>query len=448
MLETSLTSRDFTDLLLIMAEAVDIGNEGLATHQLRTSYIAWEITTEMNLDERLKEEIFIAALFHDIGIFSEWEPFFKIENSPIDKKHAIIGAVVVKKIPFVKIAPDFIRYHHHTYNELKAEGVSETVQLGAQIVYFADFVERTLRRFPRECMLNQKPLINRYVVDQHESGKIMTSVFDAFLIVAEKDFFWLNLNSPNFLRILLENIAFSRMHRKKLNISFVFNLVTDIVDGKSKFTLTHSSGVAAAAASMALSTGMNTEDVEWLNVAGYLHDIGKVAVPTRILEKKGKLSREEFEIIKRHPYYSYRILNSVTPLKEFSAASFHHENPDGTGYPFHYTPKELVTKLIAEDEKIARKKVEKFYDVYLPRIHILKIADIFTALAEDRPYRPGLSPEKIIEIMEDLKYSHKIDLYFFNVLKNHYKDILPYMKQKQLEVKEYFQKNFENIIET
>ncbi len=447
MFDAGLTSKDFTDLLLVMAEAIDVGNNGLATHQLRTSYIAWEITSEMALDERLKEEIFIAALFHDIGIFSEWDSFVNIEADPVDRKHAEVGAIVVRKLPFVKRAAEFIRFHHHSLHELKKEGIEGDIRLGAQIIFFADFVERTIRRFPQECMLNQKPLINRYVVDQHEAGMVMTEVFDAFLTVAEKDCFWLNLNSHNFLRILLENIAFKILKSKKLSMAFIFNLVTDIVDGKSKFTLTHSSGVAAAATSMALSAGMSTEDVEWLNVAGYLHDIGKVAVPTRVLEKRGRLTREEFEIIKRHPYYSFRILNSVLPLKTFSAASFHHENLDGTGYPFHYTPVDLVKKIVVEEVYEQQKTYGEIVNVCLPRIHILKIADIFTALAEDRPYRKGLPSDRVISIMEELKEERKIDPASFNILKNNYGDILSYMNQKQEEVRTYFRENYKNVLD-
>jgi HD-GYP domain-containing protein (c-di-GMP phosphodiesterase class II) len=99
-----------------------------------------------------------------------------------------------------------------------------------------------------------------------------------------------------------------------------------------------------------------------------LHDLGKLAIPTSVLEKPGALTPAEYALIRGHTYHTYRSLEAVRGLEEMAAwAAFHHERLDGTGYPFRLQAEDLCTEA-----------------------RLMAVADVYTAISEDRPYRKGM----------------------------------------------------------
>ncbi|MGC8574942.1 MAG: HD-GYP domain-containing protein [Caldisericum sp.] len=132
-----------------------------------------------------------------------------------------------------------------------------------------------------------------------------------------------------------------------------------------------------------------------MEIAGYLHDLGKLAVPKEILEKPDKLSTEEFNVVKSHTYYTYRILSCIPNFETINRwASFHHERLDGSGYPF---------RLSAFDLPLGSR--------------IMAVADVFTALTEDRPYRAGMDVDKALKIIENMSQNNILDVYTVQLLK-------------------------------
>ncbi|WP_164931930.1 HD domain-containing phosphohydrolase [Janthinobacterium sp. 17J80-10] len=120
---------------------------------------------------------------------------------------------------------------------------------------------------------------------------------------------------------------------------------------------------------------MRGAGVRLVGIAGYLHDIGKLSVPVVLLDKPGKLAPDEMQLIRQHPYYTHQILSAVPGLETVCAwAAFHHERLDGTGYPFRPRHLPLEARIVA-------------------------VADVFTAITEDRPYRPGMPKEACLSIL-------------------------------------------------
>jgi putative nucleotidyltransferase with HDIG domain len=156
-----------------------------------------------------------------------------------------------------------------------------------------------------------------------------------------------------------------------------------VVDAKSPFTYHHSERVAEFATSIAEHIGLSKAECVRVKRAGLLHDIGKLAVPNRILDKPGRLTSSEWEIVRLHPYYSYQILERVPVFGEFAFdASAHHERMDGRGYYRNLRGDQL--SLCAR---------------------ILATADKYDALSADRPYRPGMAPDRVCAILnEDLGF--------------------------------------------
>jgi putative nucleotidyltransferase with HDIG domain len=152
----------------------------------------------------------------------------------------------------------------------------------------------------------------------------------------------------------------------------------NVVDAKSPFTYHHSLGVTEVAEAMARELNLAPERISLVRRAAFLHDIGKLAVPNHILDKRGRLDAREWNIITRHPKISGSILRRVTAFRELaSLAAEHHERLDGSGYPFG---------LRAEDLSLESR--------------LIAMADSYSAMAENRPYRPGLQVDVILAEIE------------------------------------------------
>ncbi len=153
-----------------------------------------------------------------------------------------------------------------------------------------------------------------------------------------------------------------------------------VVDAKSSWTAGHSERVADMAVRIGKVMGLSEKDLVTLNKAGLLHDIGKVRTPRSILNKPGKLTEEEFDIIRKHPEDSSRILEPITPYRDIIPAVIqHHERFDGKGYPYGLSGRGI--SLCGR---------------------ILAVADSFDAMVSDRPYRKGKSMDAVLrEIREE-----------------------------------------------
>jgi HD-GYP domain-containing protein (c-di-GMP phosphodiesterase class II) len=143
------------------------------------------------------------------------------------------------------------------------------------------------------------------------------------------------------------------------------------IDAKSPWTSGHSENVATLSVAIGRGMGLPEETLIALQRGGLVHDIGKIAVPGSILDKNGKLTPEEYEVVKSHPDEGVRILEPVPGMEPIlPMVLHHHEAWDGSGYP---------RGLAGEDIPLEAR--------------IMAVADQFDALSSDRPYRAGLGVE-------------------------------------------------------
>jgi len=150
------------------------------------------------------------------------------------------------------------------------------------------------------------------------------------------------------------------------------------IEAKDSYTCGHSTRVAEVARKLGEAVGLPAQELQWLEWAGLLHDIGKIGIDDQIIRKPGKLTDEEFAAIKSHPEKSYKVLEPIEALRPaLAAARHHHERFDGTGYP---------DGLKGEDIPLSAR--------------ILQIADIWDALTSTRSYRQALKKEKALSIMQ------------------------------------------------
>lgn len=406
------------NLLLSLSDAIDMADARIASHQMRTAFVAWKLAEAANLPNSEVERIFLAAIFHDIGALSIEEKAKLHEgfkNVHVDV-HCILGAELFSMCPLTKSATPIVRHHHRPWTDWN-EPVSNLDVLGAQIVYLADILERSIRR--DQYILHQADHLRAEIASL--SGlEVHPDVVDLLMDVSRYEDFWFDLVSHRLYSLLLHYGPFRHTEVDQKDIFPVASIFRHVIDFKSRFTATHSTGVAECAALLCRFFGFTDLEVTQMRIAGYFHDLGKLAIPNSILEKPGRLTKEEFEIVKQHTYFTYTILSSIGGLEQIAEwAAFHHEKLDGSGYPFH-----------VDMEKISI------------GARIMTVADIFTALFEDRPYREGLSQKKIADILQSQVASNHLDRFVVQVLLDNFAEISAEVKEKQRESIDLFDAKF------
>ncbi|EOD00023.1 HD-GYP domain-containing protein [Caldisalinibacter kiritimatiensis] len=385
-----------SELLSALSLALDSANNRIFQHSRRTAYVAFNIAKNMGIDEHILSDIYYASFIHDIGMTGEMTQY-SIEDIHNDKKlkkeHCQAGAEIIKYLPLNERVHDFVLYHHEEWNGKGVYGLKhDDIPIGSQIIHLADYFDLNYGSILNED-INVNNIKRFFIIAKGEL--FSPEAVDSFLDVMDKEKFWFDLKFYNFQQILN---TIEPNKQREINIGELKKIAkafSVLIDKKSKFTYTHSQGVAKITKDIAEYFDYDKLVVDKLEIAAYLHDLGKLVVPNEILEKPGKLSKEEFDIIKSHPYYTKIILKQVKGLEIIADwAGNHHEKLDGTGYPEKLTNNNLTR----EDQIIA-------------------IADIYQALTEDRPYRKGLSKEEALKIIQDIGSKNKFQQEVINGLR-------------------------------
>lgn len=124
---------------------------------------------------------------------------------------------------------------------------------------------------------------------------------------------------------------------------------------------------------------LNYESLEKLTLAAMLHDIGKVKIPANILNKPGKLTNKEYDIVKKHPFYGFEMIHKLANPSIANIILQHHERLDGSGYPYGLYENQILIEA-----------------------KIIAISDSFDAMTEDRVYRKGSPPHVAFQEIESL----------------------------------------------
>lgn len=399
----------FREIVVSLLKSVDLVNYLLKHHHQRVTSIAYQIGLEMGLDKKILRRLVLAASLHDIGALHVKERDELIEMDTRNPyPHAVRGGLMLKSFDFIEPISNIILHHHRYWdygNGLMFDGGELAIE--SFIIHLADRIEILLDK--NMNYVDQVDNIKSKIIERRGSIFEEQSV-DAFISLASKEYFWLNIEGLTLDELLMEALKETKETEATLEMIEKFALtLSNIVDYRSQFTATHSLGVSMVASTMAEIRGYDQKKCKEIKIAGLLHDLGKIGVPVELVEKNTDLSEFEFKVMKSHAYFTNFILNHVRGLENIKLwASMHHEKRDGSGYPFH----------ISEDQ-------------FTEEMDILILADIFTALSENRPYRKGMELDYIKNLIQE-KYEGVIDETIYNLLIDNMEelDVIRYVAQR------------------
>jgi HD-GYP domain-containing protein (c-di-GMP phosphodiesterase class II) len=408
------------NLLLSLSDAVDLASNLISSHQQRTAYIAWQICRASDLPEETVKDVFIAGILHDIGAISVDERISMQNLEEIDYDgHCLRGELLLKRYHFFRKTSRIVRDHHKRWFEYEGEPETD-ITMSSQIIKIADYVERLIDR--NMFVLRQKKAVIEKI-NSMSGTEFNPFLVERFNIISKIESFWLDVTSPRLYSQLFHDGPLKNIEICFTDLETISKLFRDIIDFKSPYTAAHTAGVSSTAGIIAHIFGLADSDILQLKIAGNFHDLGKLAIPNSILDKPEKLTHEEFDIIKCHTYYSYHIINSIKGLEEIAKwGAFHHERLNGKGYPFRIGEKDLST-----------------YS------RIIMVADIFTALTENRPYREGMKKKEIICILKDLSEKRHLDMKLAGLVTENFDQISDYVVNIENLIMEFYKSRFANL---
>jgi HD-GYP domain-containing protein (c-di-GMP phosphodiesterase class II) len=380
-------SVDIRRVVFSLSDALDLVGVDDVLHGKRVGMMASQLAKLLGEDSAQVEEIYDAGLLHDCGVSST-----RVHRCLVDSldwqgsfDHCQRGYELLSDCTLLAHLSQYVLLHHWHWNAPVTAlpgnvAPDPKIRRMANLLFLVDRVDAlSAAHYGDRSLLHARGSIRQRILENR--GTLFDPVLvDLFLDVSATEAFWLQLDGPNVQYELLDR-ALQPQPRDVLwpQLKQLALLFARIVDAKSPFTVEHSEGVGRLAAYLGHVAGLDGAACDRLELAGLLHDIGKLRIPDAILEKQGSLDEREREIMMSHSFETYQILKRTPGLAQIAElAAFHHERLNGHGYPFH-TGAASIT----------------------PEMRIIQVADVFQALAQRRPYR---APMAIPQILAELRH--------------------------------------------
>jgi HD-GYP domain-containing protein (c-di-GMP phosphodiesterase class II) len=381
----------YVGLLQALSQLLGSAKGYLSDHGPRVAMLAGHIGDRMGLSWKESSGLFFASILSDIGMIGlaeeAWEnpvPYLPGHVRARVRRHPIRSEARVRLIPHLESLGPLVRHHHEWWNGSGyPDGLKgKEIPLGAQILRTADTVVALGQARPHRGPLEPDaiyeaveraidvefgPEVGRTYLSLHQAGDLPTyrpATFQRQLARAAR-------------HLLPGEVS-------PLSSDHLLSILANLIDAKDPYTAGHSRRVAMLAVAVGSKLGFNGHMRSPLWAGGYLHDLGKLSVPLRILTKEGTLTNAEFERLKAHAKDGADILETITTLKHLApGARHHHERWDGTGYPAGLRGDEIP--LVGQ---------------------ILAVCDSYDAMTSQRAYRNSRSHESALEEIARCKGSH------------------------------------------
>ncbi len=361
------------DLVGGLSRALDLVSPAVVNHHNRVGFLASRLAAALGLPAAGQRDLLLAGLMHDSGALSLKSRLDALQFESDGAVHAQAGFRLIRTFARLDRVAELVRHHHRRFDCLTKTS-PEALPEG-NILALADRVDALISR--NRPLGEQAEGIRRRIASK--SGSTFSPLYvQAFLDISASPDFWDQAARP---AEHLHTLAPERLETEALPLAEVrefSRLFSLIIDFRTRFTATHSRGVAHTAERLAQLAGFSDHESQRMRVAGNLHDLGKLAVSREILNKPGAPDANEWAMIKSHPGHSRQVLSAIAGLEDVCLwASSHHERMDGKGYP---------DGLAGQDIPLGSR--------------VVAATDVFTAITEDRPYRAGMDAKRTRKVLE------------------------------------------------
>lgn len=381
---------DLRHVIYALSDALDLVGVDDVGHGKRVGIMAHACGRLQGLTGPELTFLFDLGMLHDIGVSSTQVHRHLVSAFDWDGagSHCEIGHTLLASFaPLAPLAAP-VRHHHTPWDQLAAQGVDPGIARSANLIHLTDRVDAlaTMHDAGDSILMHVETI--RGEVRRRAGTDFDPELVDLFLETSRSEAFWLMLE-PRSIQTYTQDMLSqgSEYEASMADLRQLAKIFSRIVDAKSPFTAEHSQGVAALAQLLARNLGLDETSCAKLELAGLLHDLGKLRIPDDILDKPGELNAQERQIINTHSFETYQILRHIKGFEEITPwVAHHHEEPGGGGYPF---------RLDASSFPIEAR--------------ILRVADIFQAMVQDRPYRKGLDREQALGTLIHLAHHGRME---------------------------------------
>lgn len=331
----------YAGLLEALTQVMGSAKGYLVDHGPRVALVAAQVGSRMGLGKREVSELLFASILSDMGMVGlaeeAWEnpvPHLPPEVRARVQQHPLRSEERVGLIPHLEKLAPLVRHHHEWWDGSGyPDGLAgPDIPLGAQILRLADTVVALGQPRPHRPAL--APDAIHEAVERGRGREFGPEVAEAFVDLHRAG------DIPDFDAAAFRH-AVSRASEhllpeevSPLSSEQLLGILANLIDAKDPYTAGHSRRVATLGVSVAAQLGLEEHTLSTLWAGGYLHDLGKLRVPLRILAKKGRLTDEEFACVRAHPNDGATILEGIPSLRHLTTgARYHHERWDGAGYP-------------------------------------------------------------------------------------------------------------------
>ena len=371
----------YAGLLEALTNVMGSAKGYLRDHGPRAATMANRVGMELGLDDQACAELVFASVLCDMGMVGlaedAWEnPVAELSDDARRRvrQHPERSETRIREIPHLENLGALVRHHHEWWDGSGyPDGLGgDDIPLGAQILRLADTVAALGAPRPHRGAMAPGEILA--VVQESEGREFGPDVAGAYVAMVSNggasDF-----RADDYQALVMASVE--RLLPRKVSppsTNQLLTIVANLIDAKDPYTAGHSRRVAVLAVALADQLGLTGEVKSALWAIGYLHDLGKLAVPLRVLAKEGRLTDEEFGFIRAHPTDGAEILEGIPTLRHLTeGVRYHHERWDGAGYPAGLWGDRIP--LVAQ---------------------VMAVCDAYDAMTSKRAYRDSVTPDRAL----------------------------------------------------
>lgn len=388
---------DGNKLMSILRQTFNKLDSRLIDHSYRVAYMAWKCALlEGTLQPEEMRDFTITSFLHDIGAYKTDDIDKMVEFETEDMmKHSVYGYLFLKYLAPLKDYSRAVLCHHMPYNKLIKYDLPEWKFI--QILSICD-------RFDILMTLDNDAHKAKNLLIEHSDTLFSSDMLDLFFQADAQHHF---IEDVYYKDIELDFSEISKILHTDEELRAYLNMITYSIDFRSEYMITHTMTTNSIAIHIGKLMHVSPTDLEKIDLGSTFHDLGKIGIPSEILDFPGKLDDEQMIIMRKHVDYTIEILDHLIADDIIQIAVRHHEKINGTGYPLGLNENDLTL-----NERI------------------VAVADIISALYEQRSYKAALRKHEIVKILRTNVEHNELDSSIVEIAIEYYDEIIAQVQKE------------------